>query len=179
VILWTKGSESPQAVVITKYRASGVPRAVFLGLLRTTPGGCVVLFRCRPVLIRASASIHRWRKGQNDRAWRRRTFRPPIPWRAAAAPGPHGLGRLDGLRTRTQATAPISADVAAPIPESLRRISSATLRSSPHFERLRSAPSVVGTRCRNIIVIEELSQILLSARARANVNDLTQPLRAG
>jgi len=60
-------------------------------------------------------------------------------WRAAATPGPHGLGRQGRVASPAKATAPIAADVAAPIPEVLRRISSATLRPSPHFERLRSA----------------------------------------
>jgi hypothetical protein len=88
--------EACRSLIVPQVRQTqGVPRAVFLGLLRIAPGG--LTFQAPPlskVRRLSTARGARTASGTSDRVKRRRQFGPL--WRAVGAPGRSGLDRRRG-----------------------------------------------------------------------------------
>lgn len=69
---------------------------------------------------KSSAYPPLWDLAGANAVGRRERTRRPIPWRAAGAPGPYGLGRRDGWYVPpVMATAPTWPDVSGPAPQTV------------------------------------------------------------
>jgi hypothetical protein len=87
--LWTKEVVVHRQLSPRKCRLPGVPRAVFVGLLRTAPGGSFVSDGIPRGCRLATAAGEYW----NVRAWRSGASSIQSHDAPVATSGPHGLGR--------------------------------------------------------------------------------------